>query len=128
MTKPMTPERLKEIKARCEAATEGPWLRHENAEYMFTVFVANTSIAETSRCNLRNKQKLFNAEFIEHSRQDLPDCLDEIERLKDLVKAAYREGGYGGFHQGFGDYFDEDNNKWDHSKARKALEGTDAGD
>ncbi len=60
--------------------------------------------------------------------KDLPDCLAEIERLKDLVKAAYREGGYGGFHQGFGDCFDEDNNKWNHSKARKALEGTDAGD
>ena len=78
----MTQKRLKEIGARCEAATGGPWLRHENVECMFTVFVANTSIAETSRCNLRNKQKLLNAEFIAHARQDLPDCLDEIERLQ----------------------------------------------
>lgn len=81
----MNNERLKEISARCEAATEGPWLRRENVEDMLTVFVSNTRIAETSRCNLLVNQMLRNADFIAHARQDLPDCLAEIERLNKRI-------------------------------------------
>ncbi len=45
--------------------------------------------------------------------------VQEIERLKKLMKAAFREAGELAFKD---DMFDEDNYCWDHSKARKALD------
>lgn len=52
----MTPERLAEIKARAEAATSGPW---------------------DDGCS-----HAVNGEFIAHARQDIPDLVAEVERLR----------------------------------------------
>ncbi len=60
----MTPERFKEIKARCEAEdyTNGRKLTLGGLEL-----------------DMMYKQ-------LRHAREDLPDCLEEIERLQELVK------------------------------------------
>ena len=115
----MTPERLQEIKARCEAATEGPWGLFKEAG---ADIIGNTEIIILEICcGIRTHATLreFNTDFIAHARQDLPDCLDEIERMKSLVEAAYLEGSSDG---------DAPTLVWENSDARKALEGTDAPD
>ena len=67
----MTPARLKEIKARCEAATEGPWFDAGNK-----IGADGHGIAEVEFDEQADMDLCVNA------RQDLPDCVKEIERLK----------------------------------------------
>ena len=98
MTKPMTPERLKEIKARCEAATEGPWdnntmycavvgrtMINYGLDERLDVFVVMAKykgdVALVSNIRPESEQKA-NGQFIAHARQDLPDSTAEIERLQ----------------------------------------------
>ncbi|KKL84093.1 hypothetical protein LCGC14_1968190 [marine sediment metagenome] len=102
MTKPMTPERLSEIKARCEAATEGPWdnntmycavvgrtMVNYGLDERLDVFVVMAKykgdVALVSNIPPESEQKA-NGQFIAHARQDLPDCIAEIERLEKLNK------------------------------------------
>lgn len=77
----MTPERIKAIKARCEAATEGPWTSCEEGGAQIIgnedMIVVETSNPQMLGCCV----KPFNIDFIAHARKDLPDCLAEIERL-----------------------------------------------
>lgn len=92
----MTKEELQAIKARCEAATPGPWEEvaesgewwiigaHENANY-----VVDTS--GTSQGNI---------EFITHARADVPALVAEVERLNaaltlegELMAATHAHAG-----------------------------------
>jgi len=99
MSDPMTPERIAEIKARCDAATPGPW---------FTVFrtcftsvstsdtaigkdgpiVAQAYCGQTNRKVLRNSKRHLidaNNEFIAHSRTDIPDLIDHIKHQDAII-------------------------------------------
>lgn len=117
----MTPARLKEINARCEAATDGPW--NEGPETMIghvwvyagasplmqpvswngwigkklrnlKIFAIGIMRPDTVWQQLSEKNPDFkartyameraNADFIARARQDLPDCVAEIERLKGI--------------------------------------------
>ncbi len=73
--------------------------------------------------------KMLGVETYEQAKGKSVDELvqAEIERLQELVKAAFREGGELVFKDNM---FDEDNYCWDHSKALKELESNckDAGD
>lgn len=76
----MTPERLSEIKARCEAATGGPWrigVRLDSAGWPLFSIRDLESIGE--------KEYDANALFIQNARQDLPDCIKEIERMRGIM-------------------------------------------
>ncbi len=79
----MTPEELNEIKARCEAATSGPWEVIDapigmigamaiawtgNAIYVGTTWKPGGGI-------------LSNADFIAHACTDIPALLAEVEQL-----------------------------------------------
>ncbi len=114
----MTPERFKEIKARCEAATKGPWKLGEEfgAKLIGTddTIIVEISTPQILGCSV----KPCNSKFIAHARQDLPDCLDEIERLRGELRR-------------FEFIFSNKRSKpfrLLHDIARKALEGTDAPD
>ncbi len=72
----MIPERFKEIKARCEAGTGG----------CIYTFVPEDSVGMLVILTLNSATGKAHNEFIAHSFQDLPDCLDEIERLQELLK------------------------------------------
>ncbi len=113
----MTPSRLKEIKARYEAATEGPW--HEN----FSLADGSEIVGSESKiCRVHEghtETGYGNMLFIAHARQDLSDCHAEIERLKALVKSAHREG-FSAI-EGFAAY-DANDYFWEHSESCKALE------
>lgn len=116
---------LKEIKARCEAATEGPWSSYDPCD------IECSGLCTPSGCQGHKTGKhvldgppAYNydeeirvskedGKFISHARTDLPACIAEIERLQKLVEAAYREGSTDG---------DVPTMVWDNSDARKALE------
>jgi hypothetical protein len=86
-------ERIAEIKTRCEAATLGPWNYFPKPKYK--EFHVSLPIEGYGM-----RYALFpdgcptgqhDAEFIAHSRQDIPDLLDEIERLTRERDAAVTE-------------------------------------
>lgn len=64
--------REEEIRARCEAATPGPWALGEDAD----IKAEGTSIA-----GLLNT--LNDAEFIAHAREDIPYLLDRLEFMTE---------------------------------------------
>ena len=75
---------LDEIKARCEAATLGPWswqgivLRQERRYgAMLLELSPNVLVVEV------------NCEFIAHAREDVPDLVAEVERLRNVCKTAH---------------------------------------
>ncbi len=110
MTKPMTRERLSEIKARYEAATEGPWFDAGNKIGADGHGIAEVEFDEQS-----------DMDFCVNARQDLPDCIAEIERLTTALRNLYNDCRNEPCDEQRGKVMDE---------ARKALEqiGTDAPD
>jgi hypothetical protein len=74
-------DRLSEIKARCEAATPGPWIVREGKS--FGVQSADKNIASCFRRE--------NEDFISHAREDVPYLLAEVERLGAEVERVTDE-------------------------------------
>ena len=93
MTNPMTPARLSQINARCEAATEGPWEDFQSCQNAISIYFGDppqeicSYVTDAVSCKFPVRIR-SNMNFIAHARQDLPDCLAEIERLKGLLKVA----------------------------------------
>ncbi len=85
MTNPMTPARLKVIQARCEAATEGPWICRWTEDKK-NYWVEASDGQQFVVAKPYNGENLANdARFITLARQDLPDCVAEIERLQGVL-------------------------------------------
>ena len=86
MTNPMTLTRLKEIKARCEAATEGPWWKRwtENRKQRW-IEASDGKRFIVVETKFMTPCAELDLSFIAHARQDLPDCLAEIERLQGVL-------------------------------------------
>ena len=86
----LTPERLREIKERCERATPGPWWVDGDPGY-----------AERSRASLGKIDGVLiwgppgetvggeaaNAQFVAHAREDVPLLVAEIERCWSLLRS-----------------------------------------
>lgn len=92
---------LIEIKARCEAATEGPWVTTCADEYpmlyndlykgCFGIEDDNRNISKgISICYPEGRMNKSDAKFIAHARQDIPDLLKYVEELEGKLK-FYRE-------------------------------------
>jgi hypothetical protein len=80
----MTPERLEQIKARVEKATEGPWAKHPALAQVdaFNTGVPVPVFQALWPTDLRSEEETeANEEFIAHARQDVPDLVAEVERL-----------------------------------------------
>lgn len=104
----MTPKELAEIKARCDAATPGPYkaeldvFEHDDPEIevcitnigattpptrgYLSLFTAGTGlkVSEENWPKAHASQDLRDAEFFAHARTDVPALLAEIERLRGL--------------------------------------------
>jgi hypothetical protein len=83
MSEPMSPERLAEITARAAAATPGHWQANEPVGI---VTGRSGPIAVFGGCD----QDHIDAEFIAHSREDVPALLVEIERLRSEHETEVR--------------------------------------
>ena len=84
----MTNEQLQAIKARCEAATPGPWVAGREADFMRPMQSFNVGLTrkafDESPLNSWDQWEA-NAIFIEHARTDIPALLAEVERLRAEV-------------------------------------------
>lgn len=85
-----TEERHQEARDRCQKATPGPWIYGDGT----SVVLCETGILDANReailvnCGRGSGTETpEDGEFIAASRIDLPDALDEIERLKFLIAA-----------------------------------------
>lgn len=81
----MNTQRLSEIKERAEKATVGPW-RSEADEQGHFVTVFNYDHGEYFAVSDK-----ADAEFVAHARQDVPDLIAEVERLKGILSVCYDE-------------------------------------
>lgn len=77
-----TDERHEAARARCEAATDGPWDDQPDRTGTATIVLDHEGDALWDAVGtLRDED----GEFIAHARTDLPALLDEVERLRALV-------------------------------------------
>ena len=81
-------EELFLIKERCEKTTKGPWVSYIEGRDHFS----GSNFIMTGDENNRGEDiELIGAtiedqEFIAHAKQDIPRLINEIERLKKLIK------------------------------------------
>lgn len=92
------PEYLEEIKARYEAATEGPWTNRaegfrEDSEWGQIIHYGINGVAEISESMDSDPYHVHletmsreDAEFIAYARTDVPALVAEVERLQELVE------------------------------------------
>ncbi len=80
-------ERLDEIKARAEAATEGPWTGN-NGDGYGAYYVDNPTGRTVARCDYGPYEGSRDAEFIAHARTDVPDLVAAVEAVLALRPLA----------------------------------------
>lgn len=99
---------LAAIQARCAAATPGPWVTHSDADELVDPPVPAPAAYPVAQCDQqdfgvrvfsppgtyvkRDHRTSDNALFIAHARSDIPALLAEVQRIRELVEAAYKEG------------------------------------
>ena len=77
----LTDERLNDIKKRCEYATPGPWKSYVEAREK----ISGSSFIQTGGVDIYlTGATTEDQDFIANARQDIPDLLAEIERLRKL--------------------------------------------
>ncbi len=86
-TQPLSESQLMEIKARCEAATPGPWTSFiEGRDHTSGDSFIQRGILDAWQEELYlTGATVADHDFIAHARQDIPLLLAEIERLQALV-------------------------------------------
>jgi hypothetical protein len=81
----MTPERIKELRALCEKATNGPWTVQPRGNSEGSMGFDLVQVEDGLRGQFAN---WTDAEFIAASRTALPALLDEVERYHKLLDAC----------------------------------------
>ena len=76
-------DRLEEIRQRTEAATDGPWERFDTPDYAEIHVLGGK---EAGFLPVALADKAYNADFIAHSREDIPYLLSEVDRLNAMHK------------------------------------------
>jgi hypothetical protein len=96
MTETLTPERLAEIKARCEKATKGPWAEAEDKEEFWGYPIVSLAVSSWGSPDTVGMMTAENQEFVIHSRSDVPLLIAaletaeaENERLRALSQKLY---------------------------------------
>ena len=97
----MTREELEAIEAREKAATPGPWKKASLSEdygagYGMTTFFVKQPDGNLYRIGSADTSKKYieennNAEFVAHSRQDVPALVAEVKRLNAEVERLTKE-------------------------------------
>lgn len=73
----MTDEQLAAIRARCEAATGGPWEVGHKCE----IYTRHYQVGP-----IGDFWEPADARFTAHAREDIPALLAEVERLRELLR------------------------------------------
>ncbi|MCX8749538.1 hypothetical protein J3U75_09150 [Snodgrassella sp. B3088] len=79
---------LNQIKQRCDKATSGPWISYiEGRDH-----TSGSNFIMTGNENNRGEDieliggTIYDQDFIAHARQDIPNLINEIKRLKKSIK------------------------------------------
>jgi len=87
---------LTAIRARCNAATKGPWyIRYQFNLFSGERFVAGCGGHESNKRESVHRENIPNAEFIAHARTDLPALLDLVEEFKTTLRGYMDAMDYG---------------------------------
>lgn len=86
----MSVERLAQIRVREGAATKGPWHLERHEPTLARLVVSEDCTLDISFGYIGNRTE-GDAEFVAHARDDVPDLLAEVERLR--VRVAELEAG-----------------------------------
>ena len=77
---------LNQIKQRCDKATSGPWVSYiEGRDH-----TSGSNFIMTGNKNNRGEDieliggTIYDQDFIAHARQDIPNLINEIKRLKKI--------------------------------------------
>ena len=84
MTTPLSDERIAEIRERCDKATPGPWSVDEESGDVWVPSIWR-SVAIIEDLDLPLVNPAADRAFIAAARQDVPDLLAEVERLRKEV-------------------------------------------
>ena len=91
MSAPMTPERLAEIRARVEAATEGPWEADNDCDPGVWgpehIIVGHYAAHDDMDTSMWEDGSESDREFIAAARTDVGDLLAEVERAREALAA-----------------------------------------
>jgi len=83
----MNQQEIDESKAICEAATPGPWYSEPYTERADGIWHGDgMACIGLAYYGVEQKTPQANGIFIAHARTALPKALDEIEKLKGLLK------------------------------------------
>lgn len=91
--KPLTLDRIAEIRARADAATPEPWIADDAGDGYWGVFKDDTGgeVARIFCCKDTSEHHAANATFIANARSDIPDLLASHDakssRIAELEKA-----------------------------------------
>ena len=75
----MNEKRIEELRAMCDTATPGPWIRER-----WSIDTVNERVVATANMQL-------DAAFIAAARTALPELLDEVERLETEAEEAKKK-------------------------------------
>jgi hypothetical protein len=83
----MTPDRLKELRALCDAAQPGPWRYSGDKDGRIDTGPPDITDWEDGYV-IYGVDRDEDARFIVAARTALPEALDEIERLREALRVA----------------------------------------
>ena len=93
----MTQTEINEIEARAKAATVGPWVTDLH-QGLWSVYCGEIDHYHPVAIVKQNQNQENNAKFIAHSRIDIIKCLNEIDRLNEVIRSLTKgqplEGGW----------------------------------
>jgi hypothetical protein len=81
----ITNTELKEIEDRIKKATNAPWVTDLH-QGRWTVYCGEIDHYHPIALINQNQNQENNASFIAHARQDIIKCLNEIDRLKEVIR------------------------------------------
>lgn len=94
----MDAETLQAIRARCEAATPGPWIASEvEPRGLSSVTAVGDNWGVFTKIGERKPRQYATPEadaaFIAHARTDIPALLDEVARLRAALECILQRSG-----------------------------------
>lgn len=84
----MDAERIAAIKARVESASEGPWYATYDPGFYGVTWEVSNKQQQAKDSGVAYGSTRADAEFVAESRQDVPDLVDEVERLRETLRDA----------------------------------------